>query len=144
MVLKTMLAAEGHEIVDRDPDVTFSDNLAAGTALAEGGPVIVAVRAAEIPDAVRAMREGVYGYVLVPFQPGEAGMMVHRATAGGIPKHKAPLRSMEAVEREHILSVYRRCKQNCAETSRVLGMGRNTVWRKLRSYGVLGSGKGAS
>lgn len=144
MVLKSMLDADGHETVSSEPELLFCDDLALAATLTDRAPVIVAVQAAEIPGAVRAMRHGVYGYILVPFQPGEASMMVNRAMAAGIPKHAAPMRSMDEVEKEHILEVYRRCKRNCAEASRVLGMGRNTVWRKLKSYGAIDAGEGRS
>jgi DNA-binding NtrC family response regulator len=44
------------------------------------------------------------------------------------------LRSLLEVEREHILQVLDACKGSQAEAARVLGIGRNTLWRKLRSY----------
>jgi two-component system response regulator HydG len=44
------------------------------------------------------------------------------------------LRSLIEVEREHILQVLDACQGSQAEAARVLGIGRNTLWRKLRSY----------
>jgi two-component system response regulator HydG len=38
-------------------------------------------------------------------------------------------------EREHILSVLARCGGSQAEAARALGVGRTTLWRKLRAYG---------
>jgi len=43
--------------------------------------------------------------------------------------------TLEEVEREHIGRVLEACTGNRAEAARVLGIGRNTLWRKLRAYG---------
>ena len=42
---------------------------------------------------------------------------------------------LDDVERLHILAVLRKAKGNQAEAARLLGIGRNTLWRKLRRYG---------
>lgn len=44
------------------------------------------------------------------------------------------LRSLVEVEREHILRVLDACGGSQSEAARVLGIGRNTLWRKLREY----------
>jgi len=46
-----------------------------------------------------------------------------------------PLASLEAVERSHILKVYRATGRNKARTAAVLGIGLNTLRRKLARYG---------
>jgi ActR/RegA family two-component response regulator len=84
------------------------------------------------------MREGVWGYVFVPLQPGEAVMAVQRATAGGSAPAAEDLRRLEDVEMEHIVRVLRKCKNNQAKAARMLGIGRNTLWRKLKKSGVAG------
>ena len=38
------------------------------------------------------------------------------------------------VERRHILSVVDACRGNHAEAARVLGIARNTLWRKLKAF----------
>lgn len=48
------------------------------------------------------------------------------------------LRSLAEVEREHLLRVLDACGGSQSEAARVLGIARNTLWRKLREYG--GSG----
>jgi len=87
------------------------------------------------------MRAGVYGYLFVPFQPGEAGIMVQRAlefrglaTPGTQPvtDEAKPSKSLGEEEERLILDTLRRCKNNQARTARVLGIGRNTLWRKLK------------
>jgi two-component system response regulator HydG len=53
------------------------------------------------------------------------------------------LRTLAEVEEEHVLSVLRACRGVQADAARVLGIGRNTLWRKLRSYGdrIIGSAR---
>jgi two-component system response regulator HydG len=54
------------------------------------------------------------------------------------PTHLTPvaaLRTLAQVEREHVLAVLSACGGVQAEAARILGIGRNTLWRKLREYG---------
>ncbi|AKU91159.1 sigma-54 interaction domain-containing protein [Vulgatibacter incomptus] len=51
---------------------------------------------------------------------------------GGPSEHE--LRSLAEVEREHILRVLDACGGSQAEAARVLGIARNTLWRKLRGF----------
>lgn len=53
-----------------------------------------------------------------------------RAAASVPPK----ARTLAQVEREHILQVLDSCSGSQSEASRVLGIARNTLWRKLREY----------
>jgi len=46
------------------------------------------------------------------------------------------LRSLADVEKEHILRVLDALDGNQTEASQVLGIGRSTLWRKLREYGL--------
>ncbi len=53
------------------------------------------------------------------------------------PRAAAPVGSLEPlaeVERRHILGVLEACSGRHAEAARVLGIARNTLWRKLESY----------
>ncbi|MGI5865804.1 MAG: sigma-54 interaction domain-containing protein [Myxococcales bacterium] len=52
-----------------------------------------------------------------------------------IPAEAAGIRPLAEVEREHILQVLDRVGGNRSLASRLLGIGRNTLARKLRSYG---------
>jgi DNA-binding NtrC family response regulator len=45
--------------------------------------------------------------------------------------------TLAAVEREHILAVLARCGGSQPEAAARLGIGRTTLWRKLREYGVV-------
>ena len=46
------------------------------------------------------------------------------------------MRPLAEVEREHVLAVLDACGGNQAEAARVLGLARNTLWRRLRAYGT--------
>jgi DNA-binding NtrC family response regulator len=49
---------------------------------------------------------------------------------------RAGLRSLAEVEREHILRVLDALSGNQTDAAQVLGIGRSTLWRKLREYGM--------
>jgi two-component system response regulator HydG len=83
-----------------------------GAALARGG----IVTAGDLPDDVAPA-----------FPP--------RPVAGMPPPVAAVrLRSLAEVEREHIVAVVRACGGRQAEAARILGIARNTLWRKLEEY----------
>lgn len=137
--LKAMLETAGHTIVEDSPDVWISDSARRAIETAARAPTLVLATAAGVPEAVEAMREGVFGYIFRPLQPGEAGIMVARAlgatgSAPSAPAAPAQPMPLAEVEREHILRVFRLCKQNHTATARALGIGRNTLWRKLKRY----------
>ncbi len=44
--------------------------------------------------------------------------------------------TLEEAERRHILRVFAACHRQPQECARVLGIGRSTLWRKLKAYGV--------
>jgi transcriptional regulator with PAS, ATPase and Fis domain len=52
-----------------------------------------------------------------------------------LPSGMAPLASLKVVEKAHILNAYRQLKKNKSQTARVLGIGLNTLRRKLALYG---------
>jgi len=61
--------------------------------------------------------------------------IVHPALTPARPAaSRSELRSLAEVEREHILGTLDACDGSQAEAARVLGIGRNTLWRKLRAY----------
>ncbi len=57
-------------------------------------------------------------------------------TAPPTPGSGAEIRSMAEVEKEHILKVYRLLNGNKSHSATALGIGLNTLRRKLESYGV--------
>ncbi len=138
MTLKAMLEAGGHTIALEDPEVVFNDSIEGALSKSAGVPTIVLATASQVPDAVRAMRKGVWGYLFVPLQASEAGLVVQRALAakpsGEVKEADAveAMRTLEQVELDYIREVVRACKHNQARAARVLGIGRNTLWRKLK------------
>lgn len=135
LTLKTMLESEGHRVVDAEPDVVIADDAREARRWARTTPTLALATASQVAEAVESMREGVFGYVFVPIQPGEVTLMVARAVqwnAGPEGDPSQPAMRLEEVEARHILAVLRRCKHNRAEAARVLGIGRNTLWRKLK------------
>jgi len=140
ITLRTMLEVDGHEVVSQDPDVLICDT--GGEAVARSGeaPTLLLSTVGDLPQAVEAMRKGVWDYVFLPFQAGEAAVKVNRAAGANhhrsdpddVPIDKLP--SLEAVERDHIMRVLRKCKHNQAKAARILGIGRNTLWRKLKKW----------
>jgi DNA-binding NtrC family response regulator len=133
MILKAMLEAAGHSVTADAPDVVFADNPARAAACAREGPTLLLATAAQIPEAVHAMTQGVYGYVFVPLQPGEAAMMIERSLAlSPEPKRDPKSLTLEEAETRLILDTLRACKHNQTEAARRLGIGRNTLWRKLK------------
>jgi DNA-binding NtrC family response regulator len=136
LVLKTMLEAEGHVAVAETPDVVIADDFSVAGLV--DVPLLVLAQAGELVDAVKAMRKGAYGYIVVPFLPGEAGMMVQRALGPHqSTEASADLRTLQQIERDHICAVVRACRHNQSEAAQVLGIARNTLWRKLKSFGDL-------
>ncbi len=79
--------------------------------LAQGAPVDLA----HLPEHMRAL-------------PRRAAAPAHPVEKG--------LRPLAEVEKEHILSVYNLLAQNKSQSAKVLGLGLNTLRRKLAAYGV--------
>lgn len=139
ITLRVMLEAEGHAVRDDDAAVVVCDSPVKAVLAAAHAPTLLLCAFSGVPEAVAAMRRGVFGYILLPFQPGEPGLMVERAAARGVPG-PAPVESgdvptLREVERAHVLAVLRRCGHNHSEAARLLGIGRNTLWRKLKQFG---------
>lgn len=133
LTLQSMLERAGHKIGPERPDVIIADNFEGAVTAASTTPTLLLAGFNQIPQAVDAMRRGVWGYILLPLQPGEAELMVRRAFDAGSPKAAFQPRTLEEVEIDHILAMIRHCKGNRAKAARLLGIGRNTLWRKLAS-----------
>ncbi len=141
ITLEMMLRAEGHEITDDLSALTIADTPEVAIKAAASSRVLLVASASAIPEAIEAMRCGVYGYIFLPLQPGEAPLMVERALAGPQPSIETAEKDMNEaalseIERAHILRVLKDCKGNQAKAARLLGIGRNTLWRKMKTYGL--------
>jgi two-component system response regulator HydG len=47
-----------------------------------------------------------------------------------------PLIPLDEAEKRHILGILEHCQQNKARAANILGIGYNTLWRKLKKYGL--------
>ncbi len=144
MVLNALLEREGHDLQSgaNAPQVVITDQPMRVTEYSRDTPVLVVTVAGEAARAVEAMQRGAFGYILLPFLPNEAALMVERAmlfshavtSPRGMDNDDdeiVPL-TLEEVEDVHILDTMRRCRNNQARAARDLGIGRNTLWRKLK------------
>lgn len=134
LMLQAMLERANCSIVDGRSDVAVYDDFAAAVEASADAPALVLSAVNDLPRAVEAMQDGVWGYILVPFQPGEAALMVQRAASAGAASAPFEPRPLEEVEAEHILAVLRYCKGNRSRAAQLLGIGRNTLWRKLSAF----------
>ena len=133
LTIKALLERAGHQCVERDGDAAVTDSAERAVALCHTRAVVLLTPVSGVEDAVTAMRQGVYGYALLPLQPGEVELMVSRALGSkAVPESDAPMLPLAEIEMRHIRETLRRCNNNQAKTARVLGIGRNTLWRKLR------------
>lgn len=143
LTLKAILERDGHEMVADAGELCIADTFGGAVAAALDGPSLMLASPQHLEDAVLAMEQGVYGYIILPFIPGEASLMVRRALDHHIPRPKPESafepETLEAVEQRHIEGVLRHCRYNQAKAARLLGIGRNTLWRKRkRTEGVKG------
>lgn len=132
MTLRAVLEREGHAIVTAQAELVVVDSADESIKRCKVAPVLMLASASQIPEATRAMSEGVFGYVFIPLQAGEVTLMIQRALGSSAPQEQTELESLESVETRHILMVLRECNYNQAEAARVLRIGRNTLWRKLK------------
>ena len=52
------------------------------------------------------------------------------------PRSDTALRTLAEVERDHVLGVLEACGGHQIDAARILGIGRTTLWRKLRAFGI--------
>ena len=142
LTVKAMLERAGHQVVDESGNILITDSLPLAKRYAQALPTLLLTPASTIADAVCAMRDGVADYAFLPLQPNEVPLKVARLTHNG---HALPLYqdqqetvtlptnlTLDEVELKYIQEVLRRCKHNQARAARLLGIGRNTLWRKLK------------
>ncbi|HET6437412.1 MAG TPA: sigma-54 dependent transcriptional regulator [Anaeromyxobacter sp.] len=84
----------------------------------------------ELSNAIRCASALADGPVIRPEHLPDEILRAPRASAG-----RGPLRTLAHVEQEHVLAVLRACLGVQADAARILGIGRVTLWRKLRAYG---------
>lgn len=78
--------------------------------LAQGGPITADL----LPESIRRVRPAAPKTSIPPI----------------------PLRTLAEVEKEHIIQIYRLSQENKSESARMLGIGLNTLRRKLQEYSI--------
>jgi two-component system response regulator HydG len=88
----------------------------------------------DLPEDVTAPARQPADARTLPPGVGRAVAEVERELVSAAATGSAPLRTLAQVERQYILAVVRACHGNQSEAARALGIGRNTLWRKLEAY----------
>ena len=93
------------------------------------------------PGNVRELENAIERAVLLAetdtILPGDLPPRLQGASGGGDgPDVTAKPRRLDEIEREHILRTLDVYAWNQARAAEALGIGRNTLWRKLKDYGV--------
>ena len=89
------------------------------------------------PGNVRELQNAVkHGLALAEGDVIEAEHLPEELATKRAPSGEAAssVRPLAEVEREHVLRVLNACGGSHVDAARALGIGRNTLWRKLRSY----------
>lgn len=108
---------------------------------------IVVTTVNDARTAVQCMRQGAYDYLVKPVAEDDLAFSVSRAlehlqSRGAEKRPEAGVSrdpqavALAEVERRHIVEVYRQLGGNKVRTARALGVGLNTLRRKLKSYEI--------
>ena len=130
LLLNAMLERANCAVSPDRPDVVICDDFDEAVRQSEATPTLVVIPLNDVSRAVDVMARGVWGYITYPFQPDEAAIMVRRAANAGTETAFEP-RPLAEVEADHIRAVLRHCNGNRSRAAKLLGIGRNTLWRKL-------------
>ncbi len=88
----------------------------------------------ELSNAIRSACALAEGQVIeAEHLPDEIALPLGRPALTPAPRG---LRTLAAVEQDHVLAVLRACHGVQADAAKILGIGRNTLSRKLRAYGA--------
>ena len=103
--------------------------------------VLDALHAYSWPGNVRELENAIErAVVLAEGQPkielGDLPLEVRAPAAGASGSGDAEPLTLAEVERRHILATLERLGGNRAATAQALGIGENTLWRRLKTYGV--------
>ena len=103
-----------------------------------------ALKAYRWPGNVRELEHAVERMLILSNGPSVAREDLPPEMLGtpAAPAGKIAGESLDSMERRHILQVLDECGQNQAEAAKRLGIGRNTLWRKLKDLKVPRDAKG--
>ncbi|MBI3553381.1 MAG: sigma-54-dependent Fis family transcriptional regulator [Elusimicrobia bacterium] len=88
----------------------------------------------ELEHAVERILIMASGAVVAPADLPPELLPAAQLAAGEAPPPAAA--NLKELEKQHILDVLKACGQNQVEAAKRLGIGRNTLWRKLKTYGL--------
>ncbi len=93
------------------------------------------------PGNIRELENAIERAVLLAQQdvifPGDFPPILRRTAPPGEPGAvPSKLMRLDEMERDHILRTLEELGWNQARAAEVLGIGRNTLWRKLKEYGI--------
>lgn len=139
MTVGALLKAGGYEVVTDIPQVLITDRVDTAVRTSSSCPTLLLASLSGLGEAVEAMKQGVFGYILVPLLPDETVLMVERALGASAKKTgEDGNETLQEMEKRHILHVLNRCRGNQVRAAKRLGIGRNTLWRKLKAYAPAG------
>ncbi|MDP8236228.1 MAG: helix-turn-helix domain-containing protein [Candidatus Erginobacter occultus] len=64
------------------------------------------------------------------------GDIVAAVSKGGQPDRPIESLTLKELEKQHIIAAMEGCRGNQTQAARQLGVGRNTLWRKLKEYDI--------
>ena len=139
LTIGALLKAAGYDLSEDAPRVAIADTVDTAVKASSSCPTLLLTPLSGLREAVTAMKQGVFGYIMMPLLPDETVLMVERAI-GAAPRHPVEdgYETLREVEKRHILHVLHRCRGNQVRAAKRLGIGRNTLWRKLKEYAPAG------
>jgi DNA-binding NtrC family response regulator len=132
--VRERLEHAGHSVAQTASEVVLTDDALRAMEHLKRGPTLVLANLDQVAAALAAMRAGAYGYVLVPLQPAELELQIERAALGLLPPLQGEPLALADIEARYVRAVLNRFRGNQTRAARALGIGRNTLWRKLRQY----------
>ena len=129
MIYRAVVLADGHRIDVEDlpqlPAIAAAEEPGAGSGGAAGGIV---------PDVARETEP-----VAFDAPPGRQGNGAAETTIDALDR-AGELRPLDAIEAEMIRLALNRYRGQMSEAARRLGIGRSTLYRKVREYGIVSRG----
>lgn len=105
-------------------------------ARAPGMPIVVLTGFSSIATAMEAVRIGARDYLTKPADPDQILIALRLAGEDGAKSVESPFQtpSLDRVEWEYIQWVLKECEGNISKASRLLGINRRSLQRKLTKY----------